>query len=264
MTALPAYGPIAESYRALRSSISFAGVDRPLRTLVVSSAEKGEGKSVTAMNLAIAMALEGRRVILVDTDLRHPTVHRLLEWEMTPGLTELLVGAVPLEAALRDHPAVATLQVITSGAMPPNPAELVNSTPMAELIQRLTLQAETVIFDCPPVLPVTDAVLLSAKVDGVLLVADIGQARRAGLKQTKEQFERARARLVGLIFNKVSAHHGGYHGYYYHRGYYGEDGPELRDGRSNGHTNGKAHADSRHPKRALTLPARKSQEPEDE
>ena len=123
---LPGHSPVAESYRALRSAIRFAGVEHPLRTLVVSSADKGEGKSVTAMNLAIAMALEGRRVVLVDTDLRHPTVHRLLEWEMKPGLSELLVDAVPLEQRCGSTRGCG-LQVLPSGAMPPNPAS--SSTP---------------------------------------------------------------------------------------------------------------------------------------
>jgi capsular exopolysaccharide synthesis family protein len=234
MTALSPRSAIAESYRALRSSITFAGVDHPLRTLVVSSASQSEGKSLTSMNLAIAIAMDGRRVILVDADLRRPSVHRMLSWEMAPGLTELLVGTRELGEVLREVPDVPGLRVLTSGAMPPNPAELLNSAPMASLIERLAELADVIIFDCPPCLPVTDALLLSAKVDGVLLVADIQEARRAGLKHTRDQFDRARARLVGLVFNKVGA--GASRSYqYYGRGYYyGEPLPAN----GNGHTNG--------------------------
>src|SRR5262249_10820417 len=240
MAALPAGSPVAESYRALRSAISFAAVDHPLRTLLVSSAGQGEGKTLTSTNLAIALALEGRRVILVDTDLRRPTVHRLLECEMRPGLTDLLVGTAALEEALRPFPEAAGLRVLPSGAIPPNPAELVNSAPMEELIHRLSEEADIVLFDGPPCLPVTDAVLLSAKVDGVLLVADVAEARRAGLKYAGEQFERARARLIGLVFNKVSGNvAAGYQYSYYRRGYDRQESRERLNGHTNGHMNGK-------------------------
>src|SRR5687768_364557 len=121
------------------------------------------------MNLAIAIALEGRRVILVDADLRRPSVHRILGCETTPGLTDVLVGAQDRNEALREFPGVPGLRVMTSGSIPPNPAELLNSIPMEELIGQLAAEAEVVIFDCPPCLPVTDAPLLSTKVDGVIL-----------------------------------------------------------------------------------------------
>jgi capsular exopolysaccharide synthesis family protein len=222
MTALPPRSPIAEGYRALRSSISFASVDHPLRTIMVSSSDQSEGKSLTSLNLAIAMALEGRRVILVDADLRRPSLHRLLDMGMSPGLTDVLRGHCELAQALRPFPGLPTLNVITCGERPPNPAEMLNSQQMAELIAFLAEEVDTVIFDCPPVLPVTDATLLSTKVDGVLLVAALGKARRPGLVYTKEQFVRARARLVGLVFNKVNGSLSGFYPYY-DRGYYEED-----------------------------------------
>jgi len=214
MTALPAHSPTAESYRSLRSSISFAAIDAPLGTLLISSSHQGEGKSTTAANLAICMALEGRQVILVDADLRRPSLHRALAMSQTPGLTDVLLGRhTPAEALQPTE--VPGLRVLTSGPVPPNPAELLNSTPMSHLVSELQSMADVVIFDTPPCLPVTDAQVLAAKVEGVLLVAEIGEVRKADLRHARELFDRAHARTVGLIFNKISAASGGY--YYYGR-----------------------------------------------
>jgi polysaccharide biosynthesis transport protein len=216
MTAMPAHSPVAESYRSLRSSISFAAIDAPLRTMLVTSSHKGEGKSTTAVNLAIAMAMEGRRVILVDADLRRPSLHRLLDLPSAPGLTDVLLGSRKVADALRSTD-VAGLRVLTSGPIPPNPAELLNSGPMAAVIGELRGIADIVIFDTPPCLPVTDAQVLATKVEGVLLVAEMGEAKKAEVKHAKELFDRAHARTVGLIFNKISESSGGYYYYYYYR-----------------------------------------------
>jgi succinoglycan biosynthesis transport protein ExoP len=236
MSTMPARSRAAESYRALRTSISFAAMDGPLRTIVVSSSDQSEGKSLTAINLAIAMAMEGRRVLVVDADLRRPKIHRLIGSDMSPGLTDVLLGTSELSATLRPFPGVPGLQVMTCGEMPPNPAELLNSAQMAELVGYLAKAVDVAIFDCPPVLPVTDATLLSAKVDGVLLVAAVGKARRAGLNYTKEQLVRARARLVGLVFNKVNGNLGSRYPYY-DRSYYEEDRRRRGIGLPNGRAN---------------------------
>jgi capsular exopolysaccharide synthesis family protein len=233
MSSLPTHSPIAESYRALRTSISFASIDAPLRTLLVTSSHKGEGKSTTSINLAIAMALEGRKVILVDADLRRPSLHRALDLPSAPGLTDVLLGSRSIAEALRKTE-VEGLQVLTSGPIPPNPAELLNSGPMTNLIAELKEMADVVIFDTPPCLPVTDAQVLAAKVEGVVLVAEIGEAKKAEVKHAKELFDRAHARTVGMIFNKISEASGGYYYYYYYRrqGYgYGPEEPQAK-GRS--------------------------------
>jgi capsular exopolysaccharide synthesis family protein len=227
MSALPSHSPIAESYRSLRSSISFAAIDAPLRTMIVTSSHPGEGKSTTSVNLAIAMALEGRRVILVDADLRRPSLYRVLDLPSAPGLTDVLLGNQKVADALRNTQ-VTGLRVLTSGPIPPNPAELLNSGPMTALIGELRGMADIVIFDTPPCLPVTDAQVLAAKVEGVLLVAALGEARKAEVKHAKELFDRAHARTVGLIFNKINESSSGYYYYYYYRrsGY----GPEETTG----------------------------------
>jgi capsular exopolysaccharide synthesis family protein len=205
--------------------------------MVVSSVDPEEGKSVTAVNLAIAMARDGYRTILVDADLRRPSLHRMLAWAPAPGLTNVLGGAVDLHTALRAFPEVPGLRVITSGEIPGNPTELLDSAPMQELIERLAAEAEIVIFDSPPCAPVPDTAVLAPKVDGVLLVVDFREARRSGLKYATEQLDRAHARLLGLVCNKVSGHEGSsYYAYYfrryYRRGYYADEPRGSGHGRS--------------------------------
>jgi capsular exopolysaccharide synthesis family protein len=233
MTEMPAQSLISESYRGLRSAISFAAVDEPIKTLIVSSSNKGEGKSLTSVNLAIAMALDRRHVILVDADLRRPNIHRLLRLEQSPGLSDLLVDRVPLEDALQET-AVEGLQVITSGPRPPDPAELLNSARMRDLIKQLSKIADIVIFDTPPCIPVTDAQVLATKVNGVVLVLEVGEARKGALRHAKGLFDQARARTLGLVFNKVGQ--GGSQGYYY---YYTSGASYYSDDLAPEHTNGK-------------------------
>jgi capsular exopolysaccharide synthesis family protein len=233
MTEMPTQSLISESYRGLRSSISFAAVDEPIKTLLVSSSNKGEGKSLTSVNLAIAMALDRRRVILVDADLRRPNIHRLMRVEQSPGLSDLLVDRVPLEDALQDTD-VEGLQVIASGPRPPDPAELLNSHRMRELISQLGKMADMVIFDTPPCIPVTDAQVLATKVNGVILVLEVGEAKKAALRHAKGLFDQAHARTLGLVFNKIGQ--GASQGYYY---YYTSGASYYTDEFTAEHTNGK-------------------------
>lgn len=208
MTALPPASALAESYRFLRTNVNLATLDEPARTMIVTSAHAGEGKSTTAINLAIAMAMEGRRVVLVDADLRNPGIHRILDLPAAPGLTEVLQGAQPLESALRSVQAEGLL-VLTSGSLPPNPAELLNSPSMKRLIEQLSSLAEVTLFDTPPCLSVTDAQVLAAKVDAVLLVAGSAEARTCEVRRAKEMFDRARTRTLGLVLSKASGRPGG-------------------------------------------------------
>jgi capsular exopolysaccharide synthesis family protein len=181
------------------------------------------------------MAFEGKRVILADADLRRPNVHRLMGLEPAPGLTDVLAGQADLEDAL--HPTdVPGLSILPSGVIPPNPAELLSSEPMDRLIDALRQCADVVIFDTPPCLPVTDAQVLSSKLDGVVLVVEVGEARKAAVQHAKRLFDQAHARTLGLVFNKIAEH--AMEGYYYYgRGYYGDEPRSLRNGKS-------PHADS--------------------
>jgi capsular exopolysaccharide synthesis family protein len=230
VAALPANSHLAESYRALRASIGFAGVDTPIKRLQVTSAAKGEGKSVTSLNLATAMAMDGKRVVLVDADMRRPSLHRMLNLPETPGLSEMLVGMCSVEEGLRPTD-VENLQVICAGAIPPNPAELLGSQALDQIIARLEEHADMLIFDSPPCMPVTDPLVIAPRMDGVLLVIHAGNTRKAGVKHVENLLRRARARLLGVVFNQVQADR---NGYYYYSYYYSGDGyySQSEDGKN--------------------------------
>jgi polysaccharide biosynthesis transport protein len=221
-TSVSSRSPAVEAYRALRSSIGFASIDAPVRRLQVTSALKGDGKSTTAANLAVAMARDGKRVILIDADLRSPMVHRLMGVSASPGLSEVLTGMTPLAAALQATE-VEDLQVISAGAIPPNPAELLGSAAFVRLLTQLEAMADVVIFDSPPCVPVTDPLILASRVDAVVMVLKMGQTRKGAIKQTMELLNRAHARVIGVVFNQVEPNR---RGYYYYRQYneYGQGG----------------------------------------
>lgn len=217
---LPTRSHVAEAYRALRSSIGFAGADSPIRRLVVTSASQGEGKTVTSVNLAMAFAADGKRVILVDADLRRPSVHRLLERPGSPGLSELLVARSTLEEVLQETE-VENLRVICAGSIPPNPAELLGTQAFRTLLQELDEQADLLLLDTPPCLPVTDPLIVATQADGVVLVINAGATRKEAVRQAVELLNRAHARMLGVLFNRVQASQGGR---YYHHYYYQADG----------------------------------------
>ena len=215
--------PASESYRVLRTNIHFATVDAPARTLMVTSASPGEGKSTTAANLAFAMAMDGKKVILVDTDLRRPSVHKLLELPAVPGLTDVLLGHAPLAP----QEVMPGLSVLTAGSTPPNPGELLNSRKFRNLVDDLMAQADVVIFDSPPVLAAADAVILASQMDGTILVVETGATKKASARRTLQLLRQARATMLGIAFNKMRAQDG--EGYYYYN--YQYTSPALPDER---------------------------------
>jgi succinoglycan biosynthesis transport protein ExoP len=216
---MPVNSPVAEAYRALRVGIGFAGADTPIRRLQFTSPTKGEGKSTTSANLATAMAQDGKKVILVDADLRSPSLHRLFGLPLSPGLSEALAGMIGVGEVLRTTD-VENLLVVPAGTIPPNPAELLGSPAFLRLLDQLEEQADVVIFDTPPCVPVTDPVIIAARMDGVVLVLYAGHTRKAAIKRAIELLGRARARMVGALFNQVKSHG---RGYYYQQYYsYGE------------------------------------------
>lgn len=220
LTAQHAGGSLLESYRVLRSNVRFAAVGEPLNSIMVTSTAPGEGKSMTSCNLAIAMALDGKRVILVDADLRRPTVHEKFGMRNTPGLTNVLVGALPLDKALQDTE-VENLQILASGPIPPNPAELLNSNSMLQVQEELKQRADIVIYDSPPCLSVADAQVMSTTVDGVIYVVQLGSTRKSALKHGHELLRQAQARVLGVVYNKLqvdnkrSDYYYGYYSYYH-------------------------------------------------
>jgi non-specific protein-tyrosine kinase len=195
-----------EAFRRLRTNLFTLEHDPPLRTLLVTSAEPGEGKSTVVVNLARAIAQSGRMVIVVDCDLRAPTVHKAFGLSNDVGLSDVIQYQANLEIAVRfsNTPGVF---VLTSGAPPPNPAEMLGSSRMAALVRQLSQQFDVVLLDTPALLAVTDAAMLAPTVDGVLLVVRRGQVRQEAVQATREQLGNVHARLVGLVVNGAEQDH---------------------------------------------------------
>lgn len=228
---LPSHSPAGEAYRSLRFSLRLAMAQNPFKKLLVTSPSEGEGKTVTAVNLSIALALEGWRVILVDGDLRRPNVHRLLELPNDTGLSEILAGLVPLEHSFR-NPGINNLRVITAGPTPHNPSELLGGTMFEALTNKLSEMADVVIFDSPPCLPVTDPLLIGEQAGAVILVVQAGQTRKEAIRQALGHLGRVNARLLGLVVNKVSRGQGyyGYHTYYGYSSFPSSPGSQVGGG----------------------------------
>jgi non-specific protein-tyrosine kinase len=207
---------VAEAYRTLRTNIEFASIDAPIRTLLVTSSGPHEGKTVTAANLAVAFAQAGRLTILVDADLRRPGIHSMFRMQQEPGLTTLLRR----DGTKLDEVALATeqpnLRVVPTGPLPPNPAELLGSHRMREVVDRLKDGTELVIFDSPPVQAVSDAAVMSSYLDATVLVVDAGRGHRGALRHAREALSRAGANVLGVILNRVpEAAAASEYGYYY-------------------------------------------------
>jgi non-specific protein-tyrosine kinase len=194
----------AEAYRTLRTNVDFTAVDEPVRTLLVTSAVPSEGKTVTAANLAIAFALAGRSVLLVDADLRRPSIHTIFNLPNAQGLTTLLYSDqadVDLIAHSNLH---VRLRVLTSGPLSPNPAELAGSERMRRVFERMKATADIVIVDSSPLQAVTDSAILSSYLDGTLLVIDSNRTRRATIRQAREALAKANARVIGVVLNRLA------------------------------------------------------------
>lgn len=191
--------PAAEAYRALRTNLMFSSVDRALHALVVSSAAPGEGKSTAAANLAVTLAQGGQRTVLVDCDLRKPSQHTLWGLANEQGLTTMLLDPSALDRPPLQATALEHLSILTSGPLPPNPADVIGSHRMDEVIAALRAQLDYVIFDAPPVLAATDASLLALKTDGLLLVLRAGVSRRDQTARAKASLERVNVPLIGAV-----------------------------------------------------------------
>jgi non-specific protein-tyrosine kinase len=195
--------PISEAYRTLRTNIEFSSFDQKLISLVVTSAGPEEGKSTTLANLAVAMAQAGKQVILVDCDLRKPTQHDLFGLKNERGLTSLMIADANLDHPPLQPTAQEGLQLLAAGPTPPNPAELLGSKRMGEVIKALSAKAERVILDAPPILAVTDAAVLATKVDGVLLVVNAGGTKRDHIQRAHALLKKVNARIIGVALNNV-------------------------------------------------------------
>ena len=222
---------VAEAYTRIYSNIKFAEVESPLHSILITSAYKGEGKSTSLVNLACAIAAAGKRVIVVDTDLRNPTLQRILGLKHSIGVTSVLAGEAMLDDAIRPagHPG---LEILPSGPIPPNPAELLHSQRMKEMIKELESRYDLVIFDSPPTLLVADAMLLGGELDAAIIVAESGGVSRRAVQQVKESLQLSKTRILGVILNKVLQTAGAYYNYYSYYKYHemASDEPQTKVG----------------------------------
>jgi capsular exopolysaccharide synthesis family protein len=227
--ALAGATPWAEAFRVLRTNMQYVEVDHEQKVFVVTSSLPSEGKSTTAVNLAITLALAKRRVVLVECDLRRPLIAKRLDLDAAIGTTSVLIGKVELSDALQTY-GESGLRVLSSGPLPPNPSELLQSRAMEKLLGDLRSDFDVVILDAPPLLPVTDAALLTAQADGALIVVHHGKTTRDQLSHAIERLESVDAKAVGVVINLAPAKRGGRgygYGYGYTYGYSYSSQPQL-------------------------------------
>lgn len=206
--------PISEQYRTIRTNIQFSMIDKEIKTLACTSAMPSEGKSTTIANLAVTLAQQGQKILLVDADLRKPTMHNIMEVRNQYGLTSLLTKRATPGMAIHATSRANNLHVLPSGPIPPNPSELLASKMMEELIIGLSNAYEVVVFDTPPVLAVTDAQILGSRCDGVIIVLKCNQTEKKDLVKAKELLDRANVNVIGAVINEVDQKDINY-GYYY-------------------------------------------------
>jgi succinoglycan biosynthesis transport protein ExoP len=227
---------VAEAYRSLRSSLLLSQAGGPPHTMLMTSATRGEGKTTTLVNTAIVFAQLGIRVLVIDADLRRPRCHALLKMENSAGLADLLTGQIDMEEVIRTTPAE-NLFLISAGAVPPNPAELLGSRKMHELLQQLREQFEFIFIDSSPVMAVSDAVFLSTMVDGTLLVVN-RRTPKPLIRKTRHRLTTPHTKLLGVLLNRVDIRAGEYGSYYRHYYEYYPHDLELGDGGRAAHRNG--------------------------
>lgn len=216
---------ISEAFRSLRTNVQYSNIDEPVRTLIVTSPSPMEGKSLISTNLAVVLAQSGKKVILVDSDLRRPMVHKRMNVSNAFGLTSLLLQSELVLDGVLHRTKTIGLSALTSGPLPPNPAELLGSHKMSNMLEKLKKEAEIVIFDTPPVLAVADSVVLATMVDGVLLVLRPGSTTMGAAKQAVDSLRRVNVHIMGVVLNNVNMKDSRFNkGYrYYQSSYYRED-----------------------------------------
>ncbi|WP_338487516.1 CpsD/CapB family tyrosine-protein kinase [Ruoffia tabacinasalis] len=214
---------IAEQYRTLRTNLEFAQVGRDVRSIAITSSMPMEGKSTTSANLAHTLGQTGRNVLIVDADLRKPTLHRTFKLNNEQGLTTLLANPDLKFNQVVQKSNELGLYFLPSGPIPPNPAELIGSPQMSALMSELRDNFDMVIYDTPPVISVTDAQILATRVDGVIMVARQNFARKDNVREAKEALDNVKANILGFVINNVPFEEGKGYGYY---AYYGTEGDE--------------------------------------
>lgn len=217
--------PAAEAYRVIRTGIQFAQAGKELQTIALTSCTPNEGKSTTIANLAVVLTQAGKSVLLIDCDMRNPTVNKNFNLSNKVGLSSCISMGTALSDAVQKT-SIEGLYALTGGVIPPNPSELLGSEQMKNVLQRAKEQYDYVLIDTPPVMPVTDALIVSRFVDGMILVIASAEIKVEMARDVKNQLVNAGANILGVVLNKVRSEHHGYgYGYYY---YYGNDGEKHK------------------------------------
>lgn len=202
----------AESYRTLRTNIQYSSFDKEIKRILVTSAEPGEGKSTTAANLAVAFSQDEKKVLLIDCDLRKPSVHKQFRISNNIGLSDVVMDNSKLKKAINKHNEY--LDILPSGKIPPNPSELLGSKVMENLLDELQKEYDIIIIDTPPVQAVTDSQILSTKVDGVILVVRAERTKKDSVKFAKESLQKVKANIIGVVLNGGERTRDKYYYYY--------------------------------------------------
>jgi capsular exopolysaccharide synthesis family protein len=230
-----ARSPIAESYRHLRTSLLLSSAGQPPKTILVTSSQPSEGKTTTAINTAVMLAQTGAEVLIIDCDLRRPRLHAHFELSNSAGLTNWLSGERDVDRLIQQYEKLPNLKLLTSGPVPPNPAELLGSDEMRKLLSVLSERFAHIIIDSPPAISFTDASILSTMVDGVMLIVHGGKSSRAVVRRAKQQLLDVGAHIFGVVLNNVKLesqqdyYYAGYYGYGYYSSYYSDPDDEKAD-----------------------------------
>jgi Mrp family chromosome partitioning ATPase len=238
---------VVEAYRSLRTNILFINQEKGTKTFMVTSSSLQEGKTINCVNIAVTLAQGGYRTLLVEADMRRGTISKIFGIEKSPGLSDIilsnrdwkevtrdindiLLGSIDMDILIKS-PELSNFDIITSGTFPINPSELINSQQMSKFIEETKESYDFVIFDTTPVLPVTDAVLLSQKIEGVVLLYEVGKIARGVLKRSKLHLEAVKANVVGVILNGVRPEYGPDYYEYHYQYYYSDEkeGPKPKD-----------------------------------
>lgn len=253
--------PIAEEYRSLRTNLRYAGIENPGGALLITSANPGEGKTTTAANLATTMAQAGKRVVLLDADMRRPGVSRIFGLDNEKGLTSLFLDEPVLLEDVLQPTNVGGLKILASGEPPPNPAEMLESRRMTEILQMLRQQFDVIIVDSPPALVVADASILASRCSGALLVVDSGRTRTETARKVTEMLKRSQVQVLGVVLNRLGARGRGYYYNYSYKSYYGASKPKAKGqapAPANGH--GQNNGNGQDPGKTRAEPKEQSRE----
>ena len=227
--------PIVEAYRVLRTNLQFSSLDKPAKTIMITSPNPGEGKSLTLANLAVTIAQSGKKVIIFDTDLRKPSQNKIFDLPNHNGLSEIILATDSKASDYLQSTGIENLWLLNSGVLPPNPSELLGSERFKQIVDELSAYADLLLFDSPPVLPVSDAIILSTRTDGVIIICEADNTRKNELKRTAQELQRVHANLLGVVLNRVSVNSK----HYYYYSYYGHS--QKKGKRKKGETKSPTH-----------------------